>query len=179
MAVRNFLKKAAYWPVVSLCIFSIGSASVSLGYQTAVAIHSRYLGTIGPYITDFPSCSLSDPLTALPEEAGCLAPAQVPRLTPPNVSGEVTASWYGPKHHNKLTASGQKFDMHKNTLAHKTFPLGTRIRLVNPDNGKSAEGVVNDRGPYIKGRDMDVSYAMAKQLGFVKQGIMKLDMETI
>ena len=57
--------------------------------------------------------------------------------------------------------------------------MGTRVRLVNPDNGKSAEGVVNDRGPYIKGRDVDLSYEMAKQLGFVEKGVMKLDMETI
>jgi rare lipoprotein A len=102
-----------------------------------------------------------------------------PRPAPPNVSGEVTASWYGPEYHNKLTASGQRFDMHKNTLAHRTLPLGTKVRLVNPNNGKSAEGIVNDRGPYIKGRDVDVSYAMAKQLGFVKKGITKLDIETI
>ncbi|MCK7505205.1 MAG: septal ring lytic transglycosylase RlpA family protein [Desulfobacterales bacterium] len=91
----------------------------------------------------------------------------------------MTASWYGPAHHNKLTASGQRFNMHKNTLAHRTLPLGTKVRLFNPYNGKSAEGVVNDRGPYINGRDVDVSYAMAKQLGFVKKGVMKLDMETI
>jgi rare lipoprotein A len=102
-----------------------------------------------------------------------------PQPAPPSVSGEVTASWYGPEHHNKLTASGQRFDMNKNTLAHRTLPIGTKVRLVNPDNGKSAEGVVNDRGPYIKGRDVDVSYAMAKQLGFVKKGVTKLDIETI
>jgi rare lipoprotein A len=52
------------------------------------------------------------------------------------------------------------------------------VRLVNPDNGKVAEGVVNDRGPYIKGRDVDVSYALARQLGFVKKGVPKLSLET-
>jgi rare lipoprotein A len=69
--------------------------------------------------------------------------------------------------------------MHKNTLAHRTLPLGTKVRLVNPKNGKSAEGVVSDRGPYIKGRDVDVSRAMAKQLGFLKKGVMKLNIEMI
>ena len=69
--------------------------------------------------------------------------------------------------------------MHKNTLAHRTLPLGTKVRLVNLNNGKSAEGVVNDRGPYIKGRDVDVSYAIAKQLGFVTKGIIKLIIEPI
>jgi hypothetical protein len=61
----------------------------------------------------------------------------------------------------------------------KKLPLGTKVRLVNPDSGKSAEEVVNDRGPYIKGRDVDVSYAMAKQLGFIKKGVTKLFIETI
>ncbi len=101
------------------------------------------------------------------------------RPTPPIMNGEVTASWYGAEHHNKLTASGQRFDMNKDTLAHRTLPFGTKVRLVNPANGKSADGVVNDRGPFIKGRDVDVSYAMAKKLGFVKKGVVKLDIETI
>lgn len=95
------------------------------------------------------------------------------------VNGVVTASWYGQEHHNKLTASGQRFDMYKNTLAHKTLPLGTKVRLVNPDNGRSVEGVITDRGPYIKGREVDVSYAIARQLGFVKKGVTKLNIEEI
>lgn len=114
-----------------------------------------------------------------PEKGGCFTRTQVPRHAPPNVSGEVIAGWYGREHHNKLTASGQRFDMHKNTLAHRTLPLWTKVRLINPDNGKSAEGIVNDRGPYIKGRDVDVSYTMAKQLGFVKMGVTKLYIEKI
>ena len=64
--------------------------------------------------------------------------------------------------------------MYKNTLAHKTLPLGTKVRLVTLDNKKSAVGVVNDRGPFTKGRDLDVSYSMAKQLGFVRKGVAKL-----
>jgi rare lipoprotein A len=95
------------------------------------------------------------------------------------VNKEVTASWYGPEHQHKTTASGQQFDMHKDTLAHKTLPFGTKVRLVNPENGKTAEGVVNDRGPYIKGREVDVSYALAKKLGFVKKGVTKLDIEIL
>ena len=94
-----------------------------------------------------------------------------PRPGQAKLRGEVTASWYGQEYHNKLTASGQRFDMFKNTLAHNKLPLGTRVRLVNPDNGRSVEGVVNDRGPFIKGREVDVSYAIAKQLGFVKKGV--------
>ena len=121
---------------------------------------------------------LANPNLIRPGQKLTINPAP-PRPAPRTVHGEVTASWYGPEHHNKLTASGQRFDMNKNTLAHRTLPMGTKVRLVNPDNGKSAEGVVNDRGPFIKGRDVDVSYAMAKQLGFVRKGVTKLDIETI
>ncbi|HSN58331.1 MAG TPA: septal ring lytic transglycosylase RlpA family protein [Clostridiaceae bacterium] len=130
-------------------------------------------------MTDFSMNSSFGQSAAQPEKSGYLTPAQSLKPATPDVSREVTASWYGPKHHNKLTASGHRFNMHKNTLAHRTLPLGTKVRLVNCVNGKSAEGVVNDRGPYIKGRDVDVSYAMAKQLGFINKGVMKLDIETI
>jgi rare lipoprotein A len=104
---------------------------------------------------------------------------QTVQTVQPKVSGEVTASWYGAEHHNKKTASGQRFDMYKNTLAHKTLPMGTKVRLSNPENGRVAEGIVNDRGPYIKGRDVDVSYALAKQLGFIQKGVTKLNIEKI
>ena len=57
--------------------------------------------------------------------------------------------------------------------------MGTKVRLINLNNGKVAEGIVNDRGPYIKGRDVDVSYAIAKQLGFVTKGVIKLIIEPI
>jgi len=95
------------------------------------------------------------------------------------IDGVVTASWYGQEHHKKLTASGQPFDMYKHTLAHKTLPLGTKVRLINPENGRSVEGVINDRGPYIRGREVDVSYAIARQLGFVRKGVTKLNIEEI
>lgn len=95
------------------------------------------------------------------------------------VINNVVASWYGQEHHQKTTASGQRFDMNQDTLAHNTLPFGTRVRLFNRENGKSAEGVVNDRGPYIKGRAVDVSYALAKKLGFVRKGVTKLDIKII
>jgi rare lipoprotein A len=102
-----------------------------------------------------------------------------PQATPTLEIGEVTASWYGTEHHNKVTASGQRYNVNKNTLAHKTLPFGTKVRLINPENGRTAEGVVNDRGPYVKGRDVDTSYALAKKLGFVKKGVTKLNIEII
>jgi rare lipoprotein A len=92
---------------------------------------------------------------------------------------EVVASWYGKEYHNRPTASGEGFDMFKNTLAHKTLPLGTIVKLFNPENGRMVVGKINDRGPYIKGRDVDLSYGLAEQLGFVQKGVGKLIMEII
>jgi len=92
---------------------------------------------------------------------------------------EMVAPWYGAEHQHKRTASGERFDMTKNTLAHKSLPFGTRVRLTNPESGRVAEGVVNDRGPYLKGRDLDVSYALAKELGFLRKGVTKLLVEIL
>jgi rare lipoprotein A (peptidoglycan hydrolase) len=179
MAAMNFLKKAACWTAVFLCILFIGSAMESLGRQPADAIHSGDVEIIGMFTKSFSGGLLISPSAALPKKAECLTPVQAPRLAFKSVSGEVTVSWYGPKHHKKSTANGQRFNMYKNTLAHRTLPFGTKVRLVNLDNGKSAEGVVNDRGPYIKGRDVDISFGMAKQLGIVKKGIVKLYLKKI
>lgn len=113
-----------------------------------------------------------------PIESAMLSTPQ-PKAEKPKKVVEMNASWYGKEYHNKKTASGQRFDMHKDTLAHNTLPLGTKVRIVNPENGKIAEGVVNDRGPTIKGRDVDVSYALAKKLGFVSKGVTKLNVEIL
>ena len=179
MAAKNFLEKAVYWPALFLCIFLIVSVSVLLGNQVADTMYSRYSRIIASGAMDFSNGPRFVPSVTLPEIIRSFASAESPRSALPGVNREVTASWYGSELNEKITASGQRFDMHKNTVAHRTLPLGTKVRLVNLHNGKSAEGVVNDRGPYIKGRDVDVSYAIAKQLGFVKKGIMKLVMEPI
>ena len=99
--------------------------------------------------------------------------------TDPRPAEKVTASWYGEEHQNKITAGGLPFDAHQNTVAHRTLPLGTKLRLVNPENGRAAVGRVADRGPYIRGRDLDVSLALAKKLGFVRKGVTELEIEVI
>ena len=179
MVSINFLKKVVYGLAFFQCIFSMESASMSGGYKPEGTIHSGYAENIRWDATDVSEDPLFILSKARQEKVGCLTPAYSMTPAPLKVGRKVTASWYGKGHHNKLTASGQRFDMHKNTLAHKTLPLGIKVRVINPNNGKSAEGVVNDRGPYIKGRDVDVSYAMAEQLGFVKKGVIKLDLEIL
>jgi len=101
------------------------------------------------------------------------------RKSPPPGPQMVVASWYGKQYHNKPTASGERFDMYQNTLAHKTLPLGTTVRLTNPQNGRMTVARINDRGPFIAGRDIDLSYGLARQLDLVEKGVGKLIMEVL
>lgn len=80
------------------------------------------------------------------------------------------ASWYGPSHHGKRTASGAPFDMNGLTAAHRTLPLGTRIEVENLGNGRKVTVTVNDRGPYVRGRVLDLSRAAAQRLDFKDDG---------
>ena len=82
----------------------------------------------------------------------------------------VVASWYGPGFHGRLTANGERFDMNELTAAHKTLPFGTRVLVHNPRTGKEVVVRINDRGPFIKGRMIDLSKAAAKALGFKSRG---------
>jgi rare lipoprotein A len=91
----------------------------------------------------------------------------------------VVASWYGKEYHNRPTASGERFDMFQYTLAHKSLPFGTIVKLFNPENGRVSMGRINDRGPFIQGRDIDLSYGLARQLDFVDKGVGKLIMEIL
>ena len=80
------------------------------------------------------------------------------------------ASWYGSAFQGRRTASGERFDMNQLTAAHKTLPLGTVVQVRNPLNGKTVDVTINDRGPFIKGRIIDLSYRAALALGIVQTG---------
>ncbi len=93
--------------------------------------------------------------------------------------GEMTASWYGPRFHGKLTANGEYFDQGAFTAAHKKLKFGTLLKITNLRNSKSVIVRINDRGPYIKGRQLDLSKAAATQLGMLHRGVIKVDVEQI
>ena len=80
------------------------------------------------------------------------------------------ASWYGPPYHNRKAATGEIYDMHQLTAAHKTLPLNSIVRVTNVANGKSVIVRINDRGPFIGSRIIDLSYAAALKLDYIKQG---------
>ena len=81
------------------------------------------------------------------------------------------ASWYGPEFHGRRTSSGQIYDMYQLTAAHRELPLGTWVMVTNLNNGRSVEVRVNDRGPFVRDRILDVSYAAAKLLGMIGSGL--------
>lgn len=89
------------------------------------------------------------------------------------------ASWYGTKFHGKRTANGERYDMYAMSAAHKTLPLPTMVRVTNLDNGRSVVVRVNDRGPFVKSRVIDLSYAAAKTLGYDDTGTASVRVEVL
>lgn len=88
-----------------------------------------------------------------------------------------SASWYGAEFQGKKTASGERFDADDMTAAHRKLPLGTKVEVTNLDNGKTVEVEINDRGPYAKGRIIDLSKAAAKKLGMTQDGTAPVEIE--
>jgi rare lipoprotein A len=110
---------------------------------------------------------------------GCMTRASTPvTVAPPPPPRRATetgrASWYGGPHHGLPTASGERFDMNALTAAHPTLPFGTRLRVVNLDNHREVEVRINDRGPVVPGRIIDLSYAAARALGAVGAGVVSV-----
>lgn len=89
------------------------------------------------------------------------------------------ASWYGKKFHGRPTSSGERYDMYQMTAAHKHLPLPTNARVTNLSNGKSVVVRINDRGPFVKNRLIDLSYAAAEQLDMIGDGTAMVRVETI
>jgi rare lipoprotein A len=89
------------------------------------------------------------------------------------------ASWYGYPHHGRITASGRRFNMYEMTAAHRTLPLGTRLRVTNLTNGRGVTVTITDRGPFVKNRVLDLSYAAAREIGMVVPGTAPVQLEMI
>lgn len=107
------------------------------------------------------SCASTPPVTSIPETG----------------TAYVTASWYGEQFNGRPTSSGERYDMYGFTAAHKTMKFGVRLRVTNPDSGKSVIVTVNDRGPFIPGRALDLSYGAAKAIDFDKKGVGQVKIE--
>ncbi len=90
-----------------------------------------------------------------------------------------TASWYGQDFHGKPTATGEPYNMYGLSAAHRTLPLGSRVRVTNLENGRRIVIPINDRGPFVGDRIIDLSYGAADQLGLVKEGLAKVRIEVV
>lgn len=118
-------------------------------------------------------------------------PPTLPRISPDTPAPEAEASpapkfvdtglasWYGAKHHGRRTASGEIFNQTSFTAAHQRLPLGSIVKVTNLENGKSVDLRINDRGPYQKGRIIDVSRAAATVLGMTRSGLARVRVELI
>jgi len=92
---------------------------------------------------------------------------------------EVVASWYGPGYHGRPMANGEIYNMYDMVVAHRDLPFGTKVEILNPENNQRVVAVVKDRGPFIAGRDLDLSYGIAKRLGMVEKGVGKVVMKIL
>lgn len=122
----------------------------------------------GTLLTFLIAQGLEGPLVARPE-----VPAQPIRVW------QGVASWYGPDFHGRLTANGEIYDMFSLTAAHPSLPMGSLVRISNPATGQSLIVRINDRGPFIEGREIDLSYRAACLLGINEQGLARLRLELI
>jgi rare lipoprotein A len=97
----------------------------------------------------------------------------------PDYSVVGTASWYGHPFHGRATANGETYDQEAFTAAHPTLPLGTRVKVTNLENGRAAILTINDRGPFVDDRLIDVSRRAARRLGFKDQGLARVRVEAL
>lgn len=93
--------------------------------------------------------------------------------------GRGVASYYGRRFNGRLTANGERFDMTALTAAHKTLPFGSRVRVTNPRNGRTVVVRINDRGPYVRGREIDLSRAAAEEIGMIRSGHATVELELL
>lgn len=114
------------------------------------------------------------PLAAAPETGAAPAEAEA---APPRARGQVgKVTYYGKRHKGRRTASGERYDPTELTMAHRTLPLGSRVRVTNLRNQRSVEVRVNDRGPYARGYVADLSLAAARQLGMLRAGVVEAEL---
>jgi rare lipoprotein A len=111
--------------------------------------------------------------------AGCAHRGAVPTPTETGGVERGEASWYGEPYHGRRTASGEVYDMHEMTAAHRTLPFGTVVRVERRDTGAGVEVRVNDRGPFVKGRIIDLSYAAARVIGLDVDGVAPVKLRVL
>jgi rare lipoprotein A len=100
-------------------------------------------------------------------------------IDPQGYRAEGKASYYGARHHGRQTASGERFDQHALTAAHRSLPFGSRVRVTNLHNDKSVVVRINDRGPFVRGRIIDVSRQAAERLDMLRAGVVPVRVQQL
>jgi len=118
------------------------------------------------------------PLAVVSLAALCACATTTPRTGPPAAEIGI-ASYYSETLHGQRTASGERYDRQALTAAHPTLPFGSRVRVTNLGNGLSVVVRINDRGPFVEKRVIDLSYAAARKLGFIGQGTTRVRLEVL
>ncbi|PAU64493.1 hypothetical protein BZL41_09890 [Pseudomonas sp. PIC25] len=111
--------------------------------------------------------------------AGLRPGGEEERIDPSGYRAEGKASYYGSRHHGRRTASGERFDQNALTAAHRTLPFGTRVRVTNLNNARTVVVRINDRGPYGRGRIIDLSFKAAQQLDMIRTGVVPVRVESL
>ena len=139
----------------------------------------------GPVSVPVPALVLVMAVLVLPVASGCAhrqaAPVTAAEMAPPKpgVVEKGEASWYGHPYHGRRTASGERYDMHQLTAAHRTLPFDTWVLVTRRDDGRSVEVRINDRGPFIRGRVIDLSFAAARRIGLDLDGVAPVSVEVV
>lgn len=143
------------------------------------AAHAPQQRPVAP--VDYPPADYWSRYPATPSFNGLQAQPDIPQpqrfnaaVPEPELLAQGRASWYGPGFHGRRTASGERYDMNALTAAHKTLPLGSRVRVRSVHTGKEVVVRINDRGPYKNQRIIDLSYAAAKALGVQERGVTEV-----
>jgi rare lipoprotein A (peptidoglycan hydrolase) len=148
-----------------------------------VIMQSAFLGmgllVLVPTVNPTASGKSSDALPASSERTFTSSSRLNGSARKPLAVWECTSSWYGDDFDGQPTANGETYDMYATTAAHPTLPLGSIVRVVNPRNHRSQIVRINDRGPYVEGRELDVSYEVARRLGFDQHGLAKVRLELL
>ena len=171
-----------------LCI--LGVAAVAVSILIACDTSSKKGGY---YKDDGPGRASSRDLSKIPDARPRVESVRAANSRPYTVNGKTytprtrvepfrqqgMASWYGNRFHGKPTASGEKYDMYAMTAAHPILPIPSYARVTSLENGRSVVVRINDRGPFLHGRVVDLSYVAAWKLGFVDKGTARVEVEQI
>ena len=153
------------------------------GFQTAAVFLGFILFFVAPVLNAPSAAPAGDAYVTTTAPAIALS-SQLAKTNPklaqkPLRVWECVSSWYGEDFEGRPTATGETYDMFGVTAASPNLPLGSIVRVVNPKNHRSQIVRINDRGPYIDGRDLDVSYEVARRLGFDQRGLAKVRLELL